>query len=246
MVVRLNVVNQVLNQVGGQCYSPTNAATTVGGLCANASQTLGNMQTILDVTKALGAQSANAPAGNMAGGGASPMMNFVAGAVITAAIGAFSPAAGALLGVAGSFAGLQTSKPSNQYYGLAKSLQNESSDIGKASSSYTDISGDSYTGAGQPITRASPAMNPVFSGKSMALDAAAANVSSVNSIEDIRDDIMIKFRQQIDDLGATQTALRNRGIGLGMANPDSGNDVAELSKLSPKGNLSKIGIPSYG
>jgi hypothetical protein len=108
-VAHVNVVNQVLNQIGGQCFQPV-AATSAGGLMANASQSLGNMAEIMKVSAALDQHPAmEASAGPQIGGeNGSPVMNFVAGTVLAAGIAFINPAAGAVAGAIGAVhAGLQ-------------------------------------------------------------------------------------------------------------------------------------------
>jgi hypothetical protein len=225
-VAQVNVVNQVLNKIGGQCFQPV-AATSAGGLMANASQSLGNMAEIMKVSAALdqhpAMQASSGP--QIGGGGSSGMMSFVAGAAIAAGVALINPAAGALMGAGSAVhAGLQSMKPSNQYYNLAKVTTNDD-DGGMPS--YTDTSGETYLMSGQKA----PAPNPMAgNAKVLPLDYAAMKVASANSVEDMQDGIQAKFRQQMADFGAAQKALKLRhDIDLeGIPNLDDALKVAEL------------------
>lgn len=243
-MAHVNVVNQVLNQIGGQCFQPV-AATSAGGLMANASQSLGNMAEILRVSAALdGNPTMQASGGPQIGGGGSGMMSFVAGAAIAAGVALINPAAGALMGAGSAVhAGLQSMKPSNQYYNLAQVTKSED-DGGMPS--YTDTSGETYLMSGQKA----PAPNPMAgNAKILPLDYAAMKVASENSVEDMQAGIQAKFRQQMDDFGAAQKALKLRhDIDLeGVPNLDDALKVAELTERPrPKALNVGMGSPSMG
>jgi hypothetical protein len=238
---RQNVVNQVLNQVGGQCFKPIGTATTANGLCANASQTMGNMAETLKVADALAKQApANEP--NFSGAAAGPSVgNTVLGAVATAVVTAVNPMAGALLGAGTALhAGLQSLKPSNQYYNLAQAPLSEAANA----QSYTDIMGDTYTPAGQQLRQA-----PVNGGKMSEIGMAAQKVSSTNSPEDIKNDLLAKFREQMAVIGSTELALKQRhGLDLAANDP---NYIAELKtpelvQQRARPSINIMGGPSFG
>lgn len=242
-MAHVNVVNQVLNQIGGQCFQPV-AATSAGGLMANASQSLGNMAEIMKVSAALDQHPAmEGSAGSQIGGGGSGMISFVAGATIAAGVALINPAAGALMGAGSAVhAGLQSMKPSNQYYNLAQVTTKE--DDGGVPS-YTDISGDTYLMSGQKA----PAPNPMAANaKILPIDYAAKNVASKNTFEEMQMGIQSKLRENIAGFGAAEQALKTSyNVELeGVPNLDNALKVAELSGSNRPAPLKAFNIPSFG
>ena len=246
MAQRLNTVNQVLNQIGGECFKPIGTATTAAGLSANAAQTVGNMAETLKVAEAL-AQQAPANEPNFSGGaGPSAATSAIAGTAITAAVSAVNPMAGAALGVVGAIhAGLQSLKPSNQYYSLAQAPSSDKSANDSDFTSYKDIMGDTYTPAGR--LQAPPAN----AGKMSDIALAAQKVSSENSYEDISDDIRTKFKEQLAMLSATDRVMKEKfGMSLGVGDPnlvaDLGVKTPELAQQRARPSINIMGGPSFG
>jgi hypothetical protein len=209
------------------------------------------MAEIMKVSAALEKHPAmEASAGPQVGGGnGSPVMNFVAGTVLAATVALINPAAGALLGAMGSaHAGLQSMKPSDQYYSLANSAA--TFDKKGEMTSYTCAAdGTTSNMAGQKA----PAPNPMAAAaKMLPIDYAAKDVASKNTFEDMQAGIQAKFRQQMDDFGAAQKALKTRyNVELeGVPDLDKALKVAELSGTGRPAPLKALnvgmGSPSMG
>ncbi len=244
----IHIVNEVLNKVGGECFRPLATAKSAGGLCANADQSLANMDQIRQVSDALSNCSPMSNSPNPQGGGeASPVIKFLAGVVLAAGVASVNPLAGACIGAGSSFhAGLQSMKPSSQYYSLEQSLAEFSmrDDGNSGEQPYRDICGDSYTMAGQRLSS-----NPIAAAPKMAPIQQAANfIASQNSPEDIQKDIAAIWRQQLSDFGATRYAIDKAGYNIelaGIPNLDN-NKFSELNKAAPRPIALNVGMGSGG